>query len=886
MRRLVVLGFVVGLVTATWVPASAETAEEPERLKGATALHHVDGPVSISSHLLEAMTLAEAGTAAVDIDARVPVVSFATGLAEVELRYDVYTEANVAAAEAAGLVVTGRYPDVGWVAGLIAPAAVRGLAKIPGLATVHPMYGATTAVGSVENQADVSMRADQARSASGLDGSGVEIGVLSDSFDTNSTGTLSGNNCNQTISGTASQTAGDLPTDVGILVDLPGGSGIDEGRGMAELIHDMVPGADLTFRSAFLGEADFAQGIRDLADCGADVIVDDIIYFAEPMFQDGPVAQAANDVAKDGIPYFSSAGNQGTYGVSGNYKDSDPGSDDQVLGDDLHDFGGGDRFAKVTLDPGEGIRVVLQWNDPFDGSLGPGAISDYDLVLLDSADPSDVLGVSVSPQGCGLTVGGPQGGDPLELIVYTNNKGVTDDVFIAVDQFCKGAGGGKHLRLATYGVTTSITALEFEGDIFTDFQQYGHAVAKNARSVAAAFFVEIDDPTFQAPNGQTNVEPFSSLGGDIPIYFKPNGDPYAGGPKLRMKPEITAADGTNTTFFGQDSPFDPDSDPNFFGTSAAAPHAAAVAALLIESDPSLSRAEVYEILEMTAIDIESSGVDNLSGYGLVDALNAVSACNGVPATIVGTPGDDTIEGTNGDDVIVTFGGNDVVDGKDGDDIICLGDGADVGKGGGGQDQIYGGAGADKLRGQKGGDTLDGGRGGDTLIGGSGRDTLHGGSGKDDLKGGSGSDVLEGDGGEDTLTGGGGADTLRGGGDDDTLSGGGKGDTLKGGSGDDVIDGDSGSDEIVGGGGADTIDGGTGRDTVVGAAGKDVILGGDGDDTLEGGKGGDTIRGQAGDDTLKGGSGGDTLVGGGGTDIVKGGSGNDSCVGETQSGCES
>jgi Ca2+-binding RTX toxin-like protein len=883
MRRLTTLGFVVALITTTWVPSAAETPDGRTRM--APAVAEVAGPAVISSHLLQAMALADRGAANADIAVELPVVTFAGGLVEVELRYDSYTPSTVAAATAAGLEITGRYPDVGWLTGRIAPAAIRNLGSVPGLATVHPMYGATTAAGSVDNQADASMRADQARALSGLDGSGLEIGVLSDSFDTNATGTVGGNGCNQSISGTSSQLSADLPASVGMLADLGGGVGIDEGRGMAELIHDLAPGADLTFRTAFMGEADFAQGIRDLADCGADVIVDDIIYFAEPMFQDGPIAQAANDVALAGIPYFSSAGNQGTYGVSDTFVDSDPGSDDTTLGDDLHDFGGGNRFAKITLDPGEGVRVVLQWSDPFDGSLGPGAINDYDLVIFDDNDPGAVLAASAGAQGCSLTEGGPQGGDPLELVIYENNSGVTDDIFIGIDEYCTGPGGGDHLRLATYGTNNSITALDFENDIFTDYQQYGHAVAKNARSVGAVFFAEIDDPSLQAPSGQINVEPFSSLGGDIPIYFKANGDSFAGGPKTRFKPEIAAADGTNTTFFGSDSPFDPDSDPNFFGTSAAAPHAAAVAALLMQANPGMTRAAVYDTLEMTAVDIENSGVDPLSGYGLVDALNAVSTCNGIPATILGTAGDDDLTGTNGDDVIVTFGGNDVVDGKDGNDIICLGDGNDVGKGGPGTDQIYGQGGADELRGQKGADILDGGSGGDTILGGSGKDTILGGTGRDTLEGGTGSDTLEGGSGDDTMLGEDGEDTLRGGDGDDVLSGGAGADTLEGDAGSDEIAGGGSGDSIEGGAGGDTIVGGSGKDFIEGGGGKDDISGGSGDDTLKGGGKADTIRGQADDDIIKGGSGGDTLLGGSGTDIVNGGSGTDTCTGEDQTSCE-
>ncbi|NND01742.1 MAG: S8 family serine peptidase [Acidimicrobiia bacterium] len=854
MRRITILGFVFALITAVWAPVSAaESADEPEGPRFGSDFGRSSSSVSISSHLLEAASLAAAGLDSNSIEASVPFVDLAGGTVDVELRFDSYTDAALSAAKAVGLEVASVHPDVGFVTGRIAPSSLRNLSGVPGLATVHPLYGYVTSTGSVDNQADVSMRADQARSIADVDGSGVEIGILSDSFDGNNTGTVVGNNCNRRVSGTSSQTSDDLPNNVGVLEDA---GGTDEGRGMAELIHDLAPGSDLTFHTVIGGEAVFAQGIRDLADCGADVIVDDVLYFAEPMFQDGLVAQAADDVAKDGVPYFSSAGNQADLGVDDTYRDITPGN--QNLGDNLHNFGGGDTFAKITLDPGEGFFAVLQWNDPFDGTLGPGALADYDIVIFDTPNVNGtVLGGSFTVQGCGSGAG-EQGGDPVEVAQYVNGGVATDDVFVAIDRFCGGGGaGGKHLRMATLGAGTSVTSIEWEGDIFRDPQIYGHAAAKNARAVAAVFYGEIDDPSVDPPNGQIDVEPFSSLGGDIPIYFNRSGAAF-NNPQTRFKPEVAGADGTNTTFFGSDIGFDPDSHPNFFGTSAAAPHVAAVAALVIQANPGISRADVYAALEMTAIDIESAGKDPLSGYGLVDAYNAVASCQGLPATHVGTSGDDVINGTAGADVIVTFGGNDVVDGKGGNDVICLGAGADTGKGGPGKDIILGQGGNDRLEGQGGFDTLDGGAGKDTLLGGVGNDTLIGGLGHDTLNGGGGKDTLKGEAGNDVL---------------------------RGSTGDDKLIGGNGADELIGSDGDDVITAGGGADTADGGDGADVINGGGGPDVLTGGAQGDTIKGQAGNDTLNGGGGPDTLIGGGGNDTVNGGPGSDTCVGETETSCE-
>jgi len=174
--------------------------------------------------------------------------------------------------------------------------AIPGLKNLSSLQLARPAYAATQ-IGDVTSQADAATRADIGRTAFGVDGTGVMVGTLSDSY-----------NC---LGGAAAGVAsGDLPAGVTVLDELnPCTNAIDEGRGMMEIIHDVAPGARQAFHTAFEGQTSFAQGIIDLANAGAKVINDDIIYFAEPFFQDGIVAQAVNTVKGMGVSYFSSAGN-------------------------------------------------------------------------------------------------------------------------------------------------------------------------------------------------------------------------------------------------------------------------------------------------------------------------------------------------------------------------------------------------------------------------------------------------------------------------------------------------------------------------------------------------------------------------------------------------
>ncbi|MGH6831246.1 MAG: S8 family serine peptidase, partial [Methylocella sp.] len=99
---------------------------------------------------------------------------------------------------------------------------------------------------------------------------------------------------------------------------------------------------------------------------------------------------------------------------------------------------------------------------------------------------------------------------------------------------------------------------------------------------------------------------------------------------LRQNPDITAADGVSTAAPG----FNP-----FYGTSAAAPHAAAIAALIKSAVPAITAASLRTALISSAIDIETAGVDRDTGAGIVMAQAAIQAAGGVPQAVLdaGTP---------------------------------------------------------------------------------------------------------------------------------------------------------------------------------------------------------------------------------------------------------
>jgi subtilisin family serine protease len=123
----------------------------------------------------------------------------------------------------------------------------------------------------------------------------------------------------------------------------------------------------------------------------------------------------------------------------------------------------------------------------------------------------------------------------------------------------------------------------------TDGQITGHAAAGEAFAVAAVdVFTALGGEFVGGPSNP--VEFFSS---DEPrrIFFQEDGTPItpgnflSTGGELRLKPDLAAADGVSTATPG----FSP-----FYGTSAAAPHAAALAALLLEADPTLTPAALRD----------------------------------------------------------------------------------------------------------------------------------------------------------------------------------------------------------------------------------------------------------------------------------------------------
>ena len=546
--------------------------------------------------------------------------------------------------EALGLenaVVFGRI-----VSGQLPMAAIEDMAALRSLQFARPAY-IMTGAGSVTSQGDAAMRSDDARTVFGVDGTGVTVGTVANSFD-----------C---LGGAAADVAsGDLPQGVLVLEEISDcdfADGPDEGRAMMQIIHDVAPGASLAFHTGAGGQAALASAIIDLANAGADVIVDDLYGGAfQPMFQDGVAAQAVNTVVGMGVAYFSFAGNERRDSYESPFRPS--GGNLTIDGNpagETHDFDPGtgiDILQSITIPEGDFVGIILQWDAPFFSVSGPpGAPNDIDIFLL-SDPPTTVLARSDDPN---------IGGDAVEVLIFENPVGSGVSHFNVVITRLSGASPGlmKYVLIPNFQGTIN----EFNTQSGTVF---GHRNASGAETVGGAFYGST--PEFGVDPAL--LYPFSSAG-PTPILFDTAGNRLPN-PEIRQKPEIVAPTGTNNTFWGEDIASDSDAFPNFFGTSAAAPHAAAVAALMLEAGPTLSPNGIYSILEKTADNMGPAGFDFDSGFGLIQADLAVEMatnpiCKGFAATIFGD-GDNTLTCTPANDIMRGLGGSDNMDGGGGSDL--------------------------------------------------------------------------------------------------------------------------------------------------------------------------------------------------------------------------
>jgi len=557
----------------------------------------------MSSHLLDALKQKDSGqvsSSAPNLVAQ-PLTYTPEGDVMVDIKAKVSDELVVAIKDLGGRIVN-KHPEYNAVRASMPLDKIERLAERADVQQVTEAAKGranSTVAGQdkIAREGDIAHMANVVRDKFGLCGQNVKIGVLSDSID-DGYGALEDAYASNAMD----------RNKLSVLRDQDGndqrGDGCGEGLAMAEIIHALAPDAQIYFATADGGPAQMAANIKELAKQGCQIIVDDYTYYNESPFQDGPISQAVNDVSSKGVLYFSSARNsgnkkQGTSGTwEGDFHDGGLAPAQYAAGGPngrIHVFDTTKRITVNTADKASrGDRVDLFWSDPLGGSK-----NDYDLFVVNSA--GQIVRSSTSNHT------GQQ--DPYESVeplrqgesIVIVKEGNAEARFLHLDT------GRAVLRYSTNG---SVRGHNASG-------------ASNAFSVAATKVPKPLDSFKASPND--SVESFSS-DGPRRIFFGPNGEPLtpgdfsSSGGILLNKPDITAANRVSTTLSG--SNLNP-----FVGTSAAAPHAAAIAALLLSCNPKPKSDEVRTALVKSALAIDGNVPNANAGYGVVMANVAMQiAC--------------------------------------------------------------------------------------------------------------------------------------------------------------------------------------------------------------------------------------------------------------------
>ncbi len=445
----------------------------------------------------------------------------------------------------------------GLVQAWVKPRSLAAFAELDDVAWISTPGYALPQAGSTSSEGDAESAADVARTLLKADGSGVVVGVLAVGVD----------------SIEESAATGDLPAVSEIDVRR-GGSG-DEGTAMLEIIHDLAPGAGLAFYQPRTS-LDMIAGIRSLVDdAGANVVVDDLTFLDEPVFEDGMIAQVVADVVSEGISYHTSAGNQGV----GHYQGDFDGENIQLPGGDnaeVHEFGNDDPNLDISVAPMGTAFVVLQWDDPFGGSS-----DDYDLLVYDDAfSRLHAAGSDVQ--------NGSQ--DPLERVTLTNP---TQEPLLLKAVVRKFSGEDRRVDIHVFSDGRILDHNVPHGAVF------GHAAVPGALAVGAVNAGAIDG----------SLAPYSSQGPSR--ITRPQIE-------IRDKPDIVASDGVSVSGAGG-------FPSTFFGTSASVAHSSAVASLLLSAGAK-GGAAVFDCITWGAEDRGAPGFDDAYGWGFLDAESAAEHC--------------------------------------------------------------------------------------------------------------------------------------------------------------------------------------------------------------------------------------------------------------------
>lgn len=651
----------VTLIALTGTAASATPQAEPtppaEPTVSASVRDAIDSGATTVDAIADAVGLPVEGPSSLSTDA--------AGRLDVTITYASKPTGAEAAAVAAIAEVASVNSFTPTISASVDPARLSELSALAGVTSVTPVL--TPSVGSMTSavpgvtapavraasttpctpypsDSSAPLAADLARLDFGVDGSGVKVGILSDSFATNAdaASTPEEDIRLDAIPGAGNPCGWTTPVDV-----VSDHSGSDEGRAMAQVVHGIAPGAELAFATGAGGAEKMAENIVRLAQGGATVIVDDIVYSDEPLFQQGIISSAIEYVKKQyGVAYYSAAGN---YNVTGRGDSAGrpisawetttyrPASCPAWLElpptfatADCLDFDPTEAtqaWDTLTFDGTTRPAPLLSWGEPV------GGVTTVMMGQLYRVDGSTRELVGASAQ---IEPGVPNASFVFPALASDPPADLpagTYDLVILRNTTSGAPTTTPPVWIGSMGRMDSLVQRQFDtsnGDDRVGRAAFGHMSDGSAIGVAAVSALSPDV-----------AEPFTSHG-PARMYFAPY-DPDASTPAPALpepldvaSPMIAGIDGARNTFLGRPTVEDGQTVRRFYGTSAAAPSVAAVHALAQSYLGRPDAPRIWNAIRTTARPVTNpwaayTSDESVFGAGLVRADDALALLSDSPA---------------------------------------------------------------------------------------------------------------------------------------------------------------------------------------------------------------------------------------------------------------
>ncbi len=532
-----------------------------------------------------------------------------SGRVQVDVHYDCALNTPTAGLKSAGLSpgASVKVTPLCVVEGWVAPTAVPQIAVVAGVTRVkipayvshlHPkMPGSSaqpqaTSSNAIDSNGLTIIHADQFVSQTGVNGTGVTVGVQSEGV----------------YSLSVIQGRHELPS-VKVLTPsgASGSSQADEGTVLLEEVHAAAPGASLAFCEPQTA-VEYASCLGQLIAAGATILVDDVVFPNEDlMSSDNTDAQAVQQLLAQNpaVALFTVVGNNNGSYWEGHYS---PVALASPLSCPSNGHTQVDHYAAtfntspsqtLTVTAGGSFPLTFAWADPFAQNS-----SNFDVYWIDNSNNANTACFSTAASA-----------DTLITPTLGLNAG-TYTIYIATPDATL---AGKFLKLW------------FGGDGLTSISTptAGSVVSPQAFASGAI--------TIGAVNGSdgvgNSIETFSSLG-PITVAFPSLNQIHA---PVLVAPDGIKVDATGTYFASLLFP-----DGNFYGTSAAVPNAGAVAALLRSAFPALTVSQLKTALQAGATQLGSVVPDDTFGYGRIDAIGALGT---LPVPTITSLPDVTVSGS-------------------------------------------------------------------------------------------------------------------------------------------------------------------------------------------------------------------------------------------------